>query len=267
MPRTDGGLEIAIAEDDTLGVAFLHAGAAASRSVARLLVHRHFDGQPSMLAGNAPDVGSGTGWLIAPRLVITNHHVVNGRGPLEPPASDQDFALQGKATTVQFDYFRADVPPVSSVSLACVATDRTLDFALLRLPDDAPDRPALPLRTVAILKPQDRALQERINVLQHPDGEPMRLGFRNNFVVAGSEERLSYLTDTAGGASGSPLCDDAWFVAGLHRGFATITGAPVQVWDTAVRQENTARRSPASWRTCRSTTRTCTPRWSLAERD
>lgn len=66
----------------------------------------------------------------------------------------------------------------------------------------------------------------------------MRLGFRNNFVVSGSDSRLSYLTDTAGGSSGSPICDDEWFVAALHRGFTTIQGEPVTVWGRAIHQEN-----------------------------
>jgi endonuclease G, mitochondrial len=99
-------------------------------------------------------------------------------------------------------------------------------------------RPPLRLRSNAITKPAERALQERVNVLQHPDGNPMRLGFRNNFVVTGTTDRLSYLTDTAGGSSGSPICDDAWFVAALHRGWSTIGGGPVTVWGREIRQEN-----------------------------
>ena len=66
----------------------------------------------------------------------------------------------------------------------------------------------------------------------------MRLGFRNNFVVTGSAERLSYLTDTMGGSSGSPISDDLWHVAGLHRGWDTIPGDPVEVWGKKIRQEN-----------------------------
>ena len=66
----------------------------------------------------------------------------------------------------------------------------------------------------------------------------MRLGFRNNFVVTGTDDRLSYLTDTAGGASGSPICDDAWFVAALHRGWRMIPGDPVEVWGRSIKQEN-----------------------------
>jgi len=237
LPATAGGLEIDIDEDDTLDVGFLHNGSAASRSVAKLLVHRHFDGAPSFIAGNAPDYGKGTGWLIAPRLLITNNHVVNARIPLEPRASDADFALQGAATEVQFDFHKATSKFVTLKSVGCVATDMALDFAILRLPEEVGDRPPLRLRANPITKPKDRALKERVNVLQHPKGDPMRLGFRNNFVVTGSDVRLSYLTDTAGGASGSPICDDAWLVAGLHRGYDTIPGG-VMVWGKTIIQEN-----------------------------
>ena len=51
-----GALDIAIG-DDTIGVAFLTRGVEAATSVVRLLVHRHFDGAPSFLAGNEPDFG------------------------------------------------------------------------------------------------------------------------------------------------------------------------------------------------------------------
>jgi endonuclease G len=238
LPVAGGGLEIQIGEDNTLTVDFLHEGAAASRSVAKLLVHRHFDGHPSMLMGDQPEFGMGTGWVLAPRLMITNYHVVNARTVDEPPASPDDFLLQGTATQVQFDFYRAtsDISVVQSVG--CLASDAELDYALLRLPQDFPARPPLRRRATDILKPKDRALRERVNVLQHPNGDPMKLGFRNNFVVSGSASRLSYLTDTAGGSSGSPICDDAWFVAALHRGFATIPGAPLNVWGKPIRQEN-----------------------------
>jgi endonuclease G len=238
VPADQGHLEIAIGEDDTIEVDFLIRGVAAARSIAKLLVHRHFNQVPSFVAGNNPDFGKGTGWLLAPRLLITNFHVINARLVGEGTASDADFALQGANTAVSFDYLADDSSPVVALSTACVASSAELDYALLRLPELDPTRPPLRLRTNPILRPQGSALRERVNVLQHPDGRPMRLGFRNNFVVTGTESRLSYLTDTAGGSSGSPSCDDKWFVAALHRGYATIDGDPVMVWGTPIRQEN-----------------------------
>jgi hypothetical protein len=239
VPNADGELEVVILEDDTLDVGFLHLGAEASRSVAKLLVPRHFDGVASTLAGNAPDFGNGTGWLIGPDLLITNHHVVNARLPSEPAADPADFELQGKATKALFDFYRPDADVHTATVVDCVANDRDLDFALLRLAPGGPVRKPLPLRTSPILKPMARALRERVNVLQHPGGLPMRLGFRNNFVVTGSVDKLSYLTDTAGGSSGSPICDDLWFVAALHRGFKTIPpDSTVSVWGRTINQEN-----------------------------
>jgi endonuclease G, mitochondrial len=238
-PRSDGGsLEIKIEEDDTLGVGFLLRGAISARSVAKLRVHRHFDGSPSFVAGGEPDWGLGTGWLIGRQLLITNHHVVNARTTREPAASEADFALQAAASETDFDYLEDGGDLTTVPVLECVASDRELDYALLRLDPAGADRAALRLRMNPLTRPQASALRERVNVLQHPNGDPMRLGFRNNFVVTGSAERLSYLTDTSGGSSGSPICDDLWHVAGLHRGWTTIAGEPVKVWGREIRQEN-----------------------------
>ena len=190
---------------------------------------------PSMRPGGAPDWGLGTGWLLGPDLLVTNFHVVAARGPTEAAAAPSDFDLQAAATQVDFDFYADDAALTTVTAQACVASDLALDYALLRLDVD---RPPLRLRTAPLLRPPTSALRERVNVLQHPNGTAMRLGFRNNFVVTGVPERLSYLTDTAGGSSGSPIFDDAWEVAGLHRGWATIKGPPVQVWGKEIRQEN-----------------------------
>jgi endonuclease G len=238
VPRIDGALEIDIGEDDTLGVAFLLEGAVAARSVAKLRVHRHFDGAPSFATGGSPDWGVGTGWLISATLMVTNHHVINARGPREPDAKPEDFEIQGKATEADFDFVAKDADATTVKAVTCVASDRELDYAVLRLADAVTPRNPLRLRPNPLTRHPATALGERVNVLQHPGGEPMRLGFRDNFVVTGTAERLSYLTDTRGGSSGSPLFDDTWLVAGLHRGWANIEGAPVQVWGKEIRQEN-----------------------------
>lgn len=235
--RPDGALEVRIGEDDTLGVDFLLRGAVAARSVAKLCVHRHFGGSASFLSGDAPDWGLGTGWLIGPDLLITNYHVVVARDREEGAASDSDFKLQALATEAEFDYHGATGTTETVGVKGLEAMDRDLDYAVLRLGEGKAQRTPLRLRVNPLLRAEDEPLRQRVNVLQHPNGAPMRLGFRNNFVVTGSPERLSYLTDTAGGSSGSPLCDDVWSVAGLHRGWTALT-TPVNVWGKLIRQEN-----------------------------
>ncbi|MCE6996316.1 serine protease [Saccharothrix sp. S26] len=239
LPATDGDLEVVIGKDDTLAVDFLHVGVEVARSVAKVVVHRYFDGKPSTVAGGAPEVGDGTAWMIGPGLLITNHHVVNARIGLDTKiASDVDFALQGRTAKAVFDFYRLDSATHETSSVECVAADRELDYAILRLAPDPPPRPPLRLRPGPLLKPPDRELEERVNVLQHPGGNPMRLGFRNNYVVTGTADHLSYLTDTSGGSSGSPICDDAWSVVALHRGWQVIPGGPLTVRGQQVKQEN-----------------------------
>jgi hypothetical protein len=142
-------------------------------------------------------------------LLITNHHVINARrkeGIAEPDATKEDFRLQAEHTRILFDYVTKAVPnPVSTVAGALLYADKKLDFALVRLPEATPHRSPLRLRTHAIRKTSVQALGIGVNLLQHPNGEPMRLGFRNNYVLLGDDRWLSYLTDTAVGSSGSPV--------------------------------------------------------------
>jgi hypothetical protein len=54
--------------DETLPVDYLSRGVEAARSVFKIVVHRHFDGQGEFIAGDLPRLSNGTGWVIAPSL-------------------------------------------------------------------------------------------------------------------------------------------------------------------------------------------------------
>ena len=79
--------------------------------MARVLVPRVFGGVRQHGSGS---LGKGTGWLIAPDLLITNHHVVEARDPRwhEPPAEEPDFRAQAEAAVAWFDYFEEGGPHV-----------------------------------------------------------------------------------------------------------------------------------------------------------
>ncbi|HUR79437.1 MAG TPA: hypothetical protein VM733_01630, partial [Thermoanaerobaculia bacterium] len=65
---------------------FLEQARLVGRRVARILVPRIVRGEVEHPVG-----ALGTGWLIGPRLLLTNHHVVNAREN-EPAATFADFA-------------------------------------------------------------------------------------------------------------------------------------------------------------------------------
>ncbi len=216
--------ETVITRNDMVPVGFLDLGAAASRAVARLLVPR-FEAGVGRLVNGQPMSYRGTGWLLAPGLLMTNHHVVNAREQGEPPAADDDLRRQATATEVLFDY-DSDISTGTPAPVAeLVAWGADLDFAVLRLAGD--DRPALSLAPEAITEVNPTSAVA-VNVIQHPDGHPKRLGIRNNLVASATATELRYFTDTLGGSSGSPVLDDSWRVVGLHKGSTFVHGVKFQ---------------------------------------
>ena len=200
--------------------AFIEQARLIGRQVARLLVPRYSGGNLVHPVGAV-----GTGWLIAPRLLLTNHHVIEARNGKQS-ASDADFKRQGEKTVLWFDYHREgqiEAQELTEVSVMdVVASNRELDYALLRLPDDASladrqqvalarERPELPRGT-------------RLNIVQHPGGGPLRYAIRNNFFVGLGQHpyQMRYLTDTLEGSSGAPVLDDSWQVVAMHHGYKKV---------------------------------------------
>ncbi|HEY5841076.1 MAG TPA: trypsin-like peptidase domain-containing protein, partial [Mycobacterium sp.] len=173
--------EAYIFSDDTVAFPFLAAGVTAGASVGRLAVPPFESGAPKLTQTGAPEPPhGGTGWLVAPTLLMTNHHVVNARsrtnGALEL-AGDADLRLQAAHTVVSFD-FDSDPPsgqPIISTDVSCialVAADPDLDYAILRIPENAA-RPALALWPRKIAATVDDNLP--VNVIQHPAGKATRI--------------------------------------------------------------------------------------------
>jgi hypothetical protein len=215
--------------DDMVPFGFMQAGLVAARSVARLAVPRIEAGVPRLAGGN-PVLNLGTGWMIAPGLMITNHHVVNARNEGEPPASENDLRAQTAATTALFDYDSKAAAGVPSSLGELLAWDAALDYAIMRTVVD--DRAPL----VCVSGPCPAASPSQtypVNIIQHPQGLPKKYAIRNNLVTAAGPTELRYFTDTLSGSSGSPVLDDKWQVLALHRGSASVSNVQFQGRDVA----------------------------------
>ena len=207
-------------------IAFLEAGHRASNAVARMCVPQFFDGTPRM-KGKKPSLVVGTGWLIAPDLLVTNHHVIAARLAGDPPAAkSSDIALQASGAQAWFDYVDTMKPHAAYNIVDFEASDATLDYAVLRVAaegnDDLP-----PLSTWGHLRLCTESFDLRkgipLNIIQHPSGDVKHVAIRRNDCVevsAGAE--FQYLTDTLPGSSGSPVFNDDWEVVGLHRASRTL---------------------------------------------
>jgi V8-like Glu-specific endopeptidase len=210
--------------DDLLNVSFLTAGAACVPSVGKMLVPFVLNGAVGHLPSGDIDYGSGTGWLIANDLLMTNYHVVRLRPAGQHP-SDDDLKQQVAQASV---YFFQDAENQAGQKVSCgklIAAGRTpeTDYALLRLaeaPKIAPLRVSEEKVTMPAPVETAKGSVTRIfgvNIIQHPLGKWKRVALRNNKVYAAQYPHLYYYTDTLEGSSGSPVFDDDWRVIALHR--------------------------------------------------
>lgn len=193
-------LEKIIATNDLLDVRFLDEGASAARSVGRL--RRPVAGGTKV----------GTGFLVAPRVLMTNHHVIESPEEALETSWDLDFFVREDGfTTGPTQTFRL-LPDLLFLA------DEALDFALVAVEDVNADGHRLDGRGFHTLIPQSgkAVVGERLSIIQHPGGSPQKVGLHDNKLIDVVDDFLHYRTDTQGGSSGSPVFNPQWDLVALH---------------------------------------------------
>ncbi|MFG1956536.1 trypsin-like serine peptidase [Nonomuraea sp. NPDC049028] len=179
---------------------FLPRGARAARTVARISVSE-----------NGREVPIGTGFLVSPRLLLTNHHVFPS-------------VTAARSAFVEFDaQVTVDNLPDVSRRFALVPdtffiADYDLDFALVLVSPDADGQPLgetfgwnrLSVQTGKLV------IGEPVNIIGHPSGRLKEISIRENRLEARLDNFIQYQTDTEPGSSGSPVFNDQWEVTALH---------------------------------------------------
>ncbi len=148
--------------------------------------------------------GSGTGFLIAPDLILTNNHVISNADILDSCLFRFNYEenFLGEAQTVK--EYRAKTQGI-------FYTNKELDFTIIQLEEKAGnDWGWLSLR------PENIQVNNRVNIIQHPAGQPKQISLQNNLVQYVGGDVLQYVTSTLPGSSGSPVFNDQWEVIALH---------------------------------------------------
>lgn len=147
----------------------------------------------------------GTGFRVAPGLLLTNAHVLagDGRPPLKVTA-EFGFDDDGRNGGLPSKAFRCDV--------ATIKMDAANDWGIIGVESPLPKS----IPTIALSSAAEPVLNEPAFIIQHPGGLRKRVGFVRNQITEITHRVMHYLTDTQEGSSGSPVLNDQGRIIALH---------------------------------------------------
>ncbi len=192
-----------IGKNDLLPINYLGIGDIKSKAVGRL---RYTDLSSSSLA-------MATGFLISPDLILTNHHVFQGKDLFKDALIDFDYAYDASGKELTKIVFQINPEKF-------FYTFKDLDFSLVGI--EAKDQTGTHMiqdRGYLILNPNvgKAGVGDSATIIQYPDGNYQQVGLRENQILDLSDPNsMIYQTDTSPGTSGSPVFNDQWQVIALH---------------------------------------------------
>lgn len=191
-PRT----ELILDTNNLLPFSFLRTGDRLGRAVVKL--HRG-------------DGAAGTGFLVAPGVILTNHHVLPN--------------IQIARRTTAHANYEAN-PPADSAGRAAVVdldpdglfvTNKELDFSFCAV-KGLEYLGFVPLERDSLsVVPSDS-----VNIIQHPRGRHKEVALQDNHVVKVDNLIIQYCCDTEPGSSGSPVFNNHWHLVALHHASVVV---------------------------------------------
>lgn len=200
------GLERIIGNNDLMPINYLSRGLRTGRSVCRIHVNNP-NGFPE---------GFGTGFMVSPTLLLTNHHVLPSSGHAQRSQIEFDYEYDDNFHMRGSHHFGLEPHRF-------FYTSPELDFTLVAVsPVSRAGKPLKEFGFIALIETSGKALTgEMVSLIQHPKGADKHIAIRENRVLNYFKDFIHYQTDTEPGSSGSPVFNDQWEVVALHH-----TGVP-----------------------------------------
>lgn len=168
-----------------------------------------------------PGGGFGTGFLIAPDVVVTNYHVVKNTilGVSDPKdvVLRFDYKTDESGTAVQL----GQEYKLATDWLITSSSPGDLDYALLRVdgkPGEAPVAGQRGAPNRGWLAPQHHnfTIGEPLIIIQHPRAQPLKVSAGGALDYQTSPPRILHSVSTLRGSSGSPCFTSDWTLVALH---------------------------------------------------
>jgi len=195
-------LERILKGNDLSDISYLEQGLAAGRPVCRIVLRK-----------NGSLVGYGTGFLVAPGLLMTNEHVFEDASAVRESIAQFRYERDVHGLEVASADFGFRLAPAPIIS-------RELDFAIVQVEPRSLRGEALEQFAWLRLDPTPGKafVGEYLTIIQHPKGERKQICVRENKLLKYAEKNpyVWYETDTVSGSSGSPVFNNSWDVVALH---------------------------------------------------
>jgi endonuclease G len=200
--EAQGMFERIIKGNDLTGINYLEKGLRAAKSIGRIHV----------LDSTGEPLGFGTGFLVAPGILMTNHHVLPSADTAAASFVEFDYELDGAGHDRQTYTY-----PLRPQDF--FFNHEALDFAVCALAPTAREkkRSIKDFSWLKLRRETGKALlAEYLTIIQHPGGQRKQICVRENQVIRLDTDTIWYATDTLGGSSGSPAFNTSWQVVALH---------------------------------------------------
>lgn len=192
------GRERIIGSNDMRDINYLELAIAVARAVCRIRI------------GSS----AASGFLIGPRLLMTNNHVLRSSEDARRAEAQFDYQENAAGDLLVVQTFRLDPE-------ALFLTDPVLDFTVVGVAAVSSRGASISrypwLKLIGTLGKAEKG--DPLNIIQHPVGGLKQIALRNNEIIEiplGKPDFLYYSTDTEPGSSGSPCFNDQWELVALH---------------------------------------------------
>ncbi|MBC7928603.1 MAG: DNA/RNA non-specific endonuclease [Bryobacteraceae bacterium] len=191
-------LEAISGQNDSDQINFLDRGFRAAKAVCRIMVGR----EPF-----------GSGFLVAPGLLLTNNHVLPDAESADEARAEFDYQLDVDDNPLTPRRFALQP---STLFITSAMTE--LDYTLVAVSPLAADgTPVQGYGWLPLDGRRDKVLEgEPVVIIQHPEGREKRICLFDSILVDRFDNRIHYTTDTEPGSSGSPALNRQWQVIALH---------------------------------------------------
>lgn len=160
---------------------------------------------------------TGTGFLVAKNLLLTNYHLLKGY-------EGENVEENARQAILHFGYFTEPSGTPGNGQTFKLDPDKPilklspisqLDYVLLKVEDTILQAKDIQPTPYAFELPKPRS---GLSILQHPQASPMKLVINPNGVtgVYPARDRIQYVTTTKLGSSGAPCFNHEWKVVALH---------------------------------------------------